>query len=226
MKILPRMTEPAIRLLPTDRLKPRRGHIPIGWARRWRSPLEPTENEMWEPAVTVFVSQKAFVRVCAHAGSDLSNEVGGWLIGKWRADKESGEQFIIVEAILPAPHTRHGSAYLTFTQDTQVALHEELEQRYPGKELVGWYHTHPYIGVFLSEYDTWLHQNFFPELHQVALVIEPYSARGGFFIRQADGSLDPRHYFGFYEIHNRKKRSVVHWRNLSSESEVETRSIK
>jgi hypothetical protein len=51
----------------------------------------------------------------------------------------------------------------------------------------------------------------------VALVIEPYSNRGGFFIRQPDGLLDPRAYFGFYELINRKKRSVVHWRNLKEE---------
>lgn len=116
--------------------------------------------------------------------------------------------------------TRQGSAYLTFTQETQVALHQTLEERFPKKELVGWYHTHPRMGVFLSEYDTWLHRNFFPELFQVALVIEPYSSSGGFFIRQPDGSLDPRRYYGFYELHNRKRRSVVHWRNIFPEAEV------
>jgi proteasome lid subunit RPN8/RPN11 len=175
-----------------------------------------------EPVVSVFVSQRAFVRFCAHAGSDLSNEVGGWLVGKWRADKVTGRQFVVVENSLPATLTRHGSAFLTFTQDTQVALYEALEERFPGKQLVGWYHTHPRMGVFLSEYDTWLHRNFFPEHYQVALVIEPYSATGGFFIRQTDGSLDARRYYGFYELHNRRRRSVMHWRNLYSEAETVT----
>ena len=86
-----------------------------------------------------------------------------------------------------------------------MALYEELKERYPDKELVGWYHTHPRMGIFLSEYDTWLHRNFFPEPYQVALVIEPHSATGGFFIRQPDGSLDPRQYFGFYELYQRNR---------------------
>ncbi len=171
------------------------------------------------PQVSVFVSQRAFVRFSAHAGSDLHNEVGGWLVGKWCADKRSGEQFVVVELILPAPHVRHGGAYLTFTQDTQVALYAQKEQRYPGKDLVGWYHTHPRMSVFLSEYDIWLHQNFFPHPFQVALVIEPYSLQGGFFIRQAGGELDLRRFFGFYELHNRTHRSVVHWRNLFPDCE-------
>ena len=205
------MTDPSIRLMPSDPLRPRRAHIPCQRAWRWRSMVE---DDLLIPGLTVFVTQRAFVRICAHAGSDLQNEVGGWLVGKWRADRQSGVPFIVVEAILPAPHTRHGSAFLTFTQDTQVALYEELRERYPGKELVGWYHTHPRMGIFLSEYDTFLHRNFFPEQHHVALVVEPYSATGGFFIRQLDGSLDPRHYFGFYELYQRNRRSVVHWRNM------------
>jgi len=210
------MTSPSIRLLPTGQPEPRQGYIPNNRAMRWRSP---GEEGVPEPVISVFVSQRAFVRCCAHAGSDLNNEVGGWLVGKWRVDKHTGKEFIVVENILPAPHTRQGSAYLTFTQETQVALHLALEERFPGKELVGWYHTHPRMGVFLSEYDTFLHRNFFPELFQVALVIEPYSASGGFFIRQPDGSLDPRRYYGFYELHNRKRRSVVHWRNIFPEAQ-------
>ena len=164
--------------------------------------------------VSVFVTQRAFVRFCAHAGSDLENEVGGWLVGYWRADRDSGAKYIIIDAILPAPHTRRGEAFLTFTQDSQVALYHLMEERYPGKELVGWYHTHPRMGVFLSGYDAWLHNHFFPEPYQVALVIEPHSATGGFFVRQTDGSLDMRRYYGFFELLNRRKRSVVHWRNI------------
>jgi proteasome lid subunit RPN8/RPN11 len=213
------MNTPNIRLLPPGRPSPRQAHIPDGRALRWRSPYESDELA---PAVQVFVSQRAFVRFCAHAGSDLYNEVGGWLVGKWREDRNSGQQFIVVENILQAPFTRQGSAYLTFTQDSQVALHLALEERFPGKELVGWYHTHPKMGVFLSEYDTWLHRNFFGEHYQVALVIEPYTAVGGFFIRQMDGRLDPRRYYGFYELHNRTRRSVVHWQNFLPEVEVIT----
>jgi proteasome lid subunit RPN8/RPN11 len=214
------MTSPSIRLLPTNgQQEPRKGYLPSSRAMRWQSANE--ENGP-EPVVSVFVSQRAYVRCCAHAGSDLNNEVGGWLVGKWRMDKRTGKEFIVVENILPAPHTRQGSAFLTFTQESQVAMHQALEERYPNKELVGWYHTHPRMGVFLSEYDTWLHRNFFPELFQVALVIEPYSACGGFFIRQPDGSLDARRYYGFYELHNRKRRSVVHWRNIFPQLEVLT----
>jgi proteasome lid subunit RPN8/RPN11 len=208
------MIDPSIHLTPSDIPKPKLAKIPTKNAVYWQSPFEDNDHQ---PSLAVFVTQKAFVRFCAHAGSDLDNEVGGWLIGRWRADQTTGKQFIVVEAILPAKFTRKGSAFLTFTQDTQVALYSEMETRYPKKDLVGWYHTHPKMGIFLSEYDLWLHYNFFQKSYQVALVIEPHSTIGGFFIRNDENHLDDRLYYGFYEIQNRKLGSVVHWCNLSTD---------
>ncbi len=205
------IAEPRIRLSPVATPAPRCSRIPTGRSRRWRSPFDDGRRR---PGVAVFVTQPAYSRCCAHADSDLHNEVGGGLVGKWRADSRTGEQFVVVEAALPARHTRHGSVFLTFTQDSLVALHNDLDESYPGKELVGWYHTHPRMGVFLSGYDLWLHEHFFPEPWQVALVIEPYAALGGFFLRQADGRLDPQRYFGFYELAGNGKQSRVFWNNL------------
>ncbi|HKZ68444.1 MAG TPA: Mov34/MPN/PAD-1 family protein [Anaerolineales bacterium] len=210
-------TESRIRLSPPEVIAPRKSRLPLAAALRW---LSPYEDDRMKPRVTVFVRPKAYVRICAHAGSDLRNEVGGGLVGRWRADARTGEQFIVVEAAIPARHVRHGSTYLTFTQDTLVAMHDDLGERYPNKELVGWYHTHPRMGIFLSGYDVWLHEHFFPELWQVALVIEPHTSIGGIFARQHDGRLDPRRYFGFYELGEDGKGSVVHWGNLSADGAI------
>lgn len=209
------MTESRIRLAPTQAQVPSYSRLPIMRARRWYSPYE--ERDGMVPAVQVYVTQRAYVRFCAHAGTDLDNEVGGGLVGCWRSDPRTRQEFIVVEAVLPAKHTRQGGTFVTFTQDSLVALRDDLEARFPGKQLIGWYHTHPRMGVFLSGYDVWLHEHFFSERWQVALVIEPYSVTGGFFIRQMDGRLDPRNYFGFYELTPNKSRQVVHWVNLESD---------
>jgi hypothetical protein len=70
------------------------------------------------------------------------------------------------------------------------------------------------MGVFLSHYDAWLHNHFFPEPWQVALVMEPYSEAGGFFVRQADGVLEPSRYYGFYELEDDTGETTLHWKNL------------
>jgi len=200
----------SLQVAPADMMEPITTPLPRNKARRWNSPYDTTGLH---PLVSVFVTQPAYSRICVHSVSDLDNEVGGFMVGEWCVD-DKGEQFIVVEHALPARHTRQGSVYLTFTQDSVVDIHDEIDAHYKGKKIVGWYHTHPRMGIFLSHYDTWLHQHFFPEPWQVALVVEPHSASGGFFVRQNNGALDPSRYFGFHELDGHFGRSMVFWTNL------------
>ena len=193
-----------VRVAPPDEIAAAPAKIPSAHALRWWSPYEGPGHE---PTLAVFMTARAYVRCCAHAGSDLEREVGGGLVGGWRRDRATGRPFIVIEAALPARHTRHGRSFLTFTQDSLVDLHEELEARYPQKLLVGWYHTHPGMDIFLSGFDLWLHEHFFPYAWQVALVIEPQARHGGFFVRRPDGQPDPRRYTGFSELLRRQDAS-------------------
>jgi proteasome lid subunit RPN8/RPN11 len=192
---------------------PRRARIPLHRAQRWKAEGENARA----PSLQVFVTQTAFKAINNHANSDLDNEVGGWLAGRWCKDIDTKVEYVVVEALLPAQQVRSGSTFLTFTHDSQVAMLAALEERYAKKGIVGWYHTHPRMGLFLSGYDTWLHDHFFPHPWQVALVVEPHSHTGGFFIRNGKQELDTRLYFGFYELHNRRHESIVDWKNLQLE---------
>jgi proteasome lid subunit RPN8/RPN11 len=196
---------------------PRRARIPLHRAQRW---LAEGENGR-RPGIQVFVTQTAYKAINNHANSDLDNEVGGWLAGRWCRDIDTKVEYVVVEALLPAQQVRSGSTFLTFTHDSQVAMLAALEERYAKKGIVGWYHTHPRMGLFLSGYDSWLHDHFFPHPWQVALVVEPHSHTGGFFIRNGKKELDTRRYFGFYELHNRRHEAIVDWTNLHLEKKPE-----
>ncbi len=212
-----KMSTSHLHVLPSEPLAPPTATMPLSAARRWFSH---DEEPGFSSHLPVFVTQSAYQRLDAHAVSDLEREVGGVLVGDWSLDAATRQQFIVVEAALPARFTRQGSVYLTFTQDSLVDIHAEMDEHFPDKQIVGWYHTHPGMGVFLSPYDTWLHRHFFPEPWQVALVIEPHSTTGGFFIRQMDGVLDAERYFGFYELDGNSGQSVVRWNNLQPGSEA------
>lgn len=200
-----------IRIAPPDILQPHVAKMPLETAVRWQSPHD---GDGLQPTVSVFLNRAAYIRVSVHSCSSDTVEVGGVLVGEWCVDEETDEQFVIVKHALPARHTHQGSVYLTFTQDSLVDLHDQIEKRFEDERIVGWYHTHPRMGIFLSHYDTWLHRNFFPEPWQVALVVEPYSSLGGFFIRQPDGDLDSARYFGFYETDGADGSSIARWQNL------------
>ncbi len=201
-----------VKLTPVDAFYPKAARLPSAHTLSWMSAVEAQEE--LEPSVIVFMTQPAILACAFHAASDLANETGGWLLGKWRMDNRQNQQYVVVDTVLFAEFTRSSSTHLTFTQDSQVAMRRILDEQHPEKELVGWFHTHPRMGVFLSQYDLWLHQHFFPEMWQIALVIEPVSKTCGFFIRTTDGELASRHYFGFTELLGKEGRSVVDWNNL------------
>jgi proteasome lid subunit RPN8/RPN11 len=203
--------DPRIQLAPADQEQPHLGAMPLADTLRWN-----TEDDLAEsaPLISVLVSQQAYLCACLHTGRNLSVEIGGALVGGWYKDPEKDRQFIIVENIMPARFTEQSNIHLTFTQDSLVEFHKVLDEHHQGKRIVGWYHSHPYMGIFLSQYDLWLHDNFFPLTWQVAIVIEPYSRAGGYFIRQEDGSLHPDLHYGFYEMNAVNRGSVVRWTNL------------
>jgi len=71
--------------------------------------------------------------------------------------------------------------YVTFTQDTWEHIYKIKDKDYPDERIMGWYHSHPGFGVFLSDHDTFIHKNFFSSELQVAWVYDPHSDEEGCF---------------------------------------------
>ena len=57
-----------------------------------------------------------------------------------------------------------------------------MDQTFAGKRIIGWYHTHPGFGIFLSPMDLFIQENFFYAVEQVAFVYDPLSNKQGLFI--------------------------------------------
>lgn len=64
---------------------------------------------------------------------------------------------------------------------TWEALAPQLEEIGADRTIVGSYHSHPGVGVFLSPTDMITQQSAFAHPWQIALVIDPQSEEIGFF---------------------------------------------
>jgi proteasome lid subunit RPN8/RPN11 len=127
-------------------------------------------------------------RVCErdvypHVFQNSGREVGGFLIGH---PSVTG-RLPVLSAAIEAVHAAENRADLTFTQDTWEHVHRELARRgEAGERIVGWYHSHPGFGVFLSQHDDFVHRSFFSDPSQVALVIDPVRCQEGLFVWDQD----------------------------------------
>lgn len=158
-------------------------------------PFDDSNLWVWSPAespLLVFMHQRANHFVTRHAYQNADREIGGVLLGDVYSNPEDGVVFPVITHAVPARFATEARGHLTFTHDTWRDLNRYREAYHPEKRVVGWYHTHPGLDIFLSQMDLFIHRNFFREAWQVALVIDPHQDLGGFFV-WADGDLlDPQ----------------------------------
>jgi proteasome lid subunit RPN8/RPN11 len=116
----------------------------------------------------VYIKKDALmgIRNCA---ASSTGEVGGVLIGSAGRDKcVQICDFIEAEDTLSSPRG------VTFTRKAWKGM-RRMARKHRGTNVVGWYHSHPSLGVFLSAADLRLHRAFFGKRYQVAMVIDPKS---------------------------------------------------
>ena len=127
----------------------------------------------------IFLTESLLREVIAWSNTDLGHELGGVFVGDLYSWK--GMPYLEIAGYIKAQDYEHTAASFTFTHDTWSAITREKEQRYNDKLLVGWHHTHPGYGIFLSGMDQFIHRNFFNLAWMFAMVVDPKQETLGFF---------------------------------------------
>lgn len=154
----------------------------------------------------IFLDHKTADAMERHALSDTSVELGGILLGKECVDEATGDPFVWITQALEAKHYANTQASFTYTHDSWEEISRERDRLFPDLDIVGWYHTHPSFGIFLSHHDLFIHQHFFAQPSQVAYVIDPVHQTRGFF-QWRDGGMAQVE--GFYLTASRADRMAL-----------------
>ncbi|GEM_PF-563747 len=109
----------------------------------------------------------ALGKILKHSLTNLEREVIGLLIGKMQ-----GQVLEIWDAVTGEQYGKQG--FVELNEEIQAEIAEKLQKERKGLTIVGWYHSHPGLGVFLSGTDIStqkIYQKLYPKA--VALVIDP-----------------------------------------------------
>ncbi len=116
---------------------------------------------------------------------NFENEIFGYLIGnilEW-----NGKIYVLIEEILFILGAVHSDKFSTAQIEGTAGKYDKRFQRLKKKRendnlrIVGWWHSHPGFGCFLSTTDLKTQEFFFPESYQVALVVDPHKDELEFF---------------------------------------------
>ena len=127
----------------------------------------------------IYISQSAYKAIHNFTKDKLENESGGMLMGYTL--EGAGKTNIIIDGFIEGKHSEATPTTLKFTHETWEYVHSEADKKYPEYKIIGWIHTHPSFGIFLSEYDKFIQQNFFNGENQVAYVVDPIQKTEGFY---------------------------------------------
>ncbi|MFX1490278.1 MAG: Mov34/MPN/PAD-1 family protein [Promethearchaeota archaeon] len=117
--------------------------------------------------------------------NNTDKEIFGYLIGKilkWKS-----KIYIIIQEQLFIEGTVHSHKFSTSQIEGKAGEYEKEFQKLKENKndnnlrVVGWWHSHPGIGCFLSNTDLRTQEYFFPESYQVALVVDPITDEYKFF---------------------------------------------
>lgn len=136
-------------------------------------------GEIENDDVKVYIKQDVYKALEEYAVSDVNHELGTIILGRY--SEEMGKMHVVISDYIIAKYTDASASTLTFTHETWDYVHKEHDEKYPDKKIVGWQHTHPGYGIFLSNYDMFIQENFFNIPFQVAYVIDPVRHLRGFF---------------------------------------------
>lgn len=156
----------------------------------------------------IFVDLDALLDMEDHAKSDMRVELGGVMLGGHFEDDE-GKPFVVVTDTLRAQHYESTKGSFKFTHDTWAEISRRRDAYPASTQMVGWYHTHPDWGVFLSGMDLFICDHFFNKPLDVAYVIDPCRGHRGMFqwTEGVDRKVRPTR--GFYAIASRFRQNEL-----------------
>jgi proteasome lid subunit RPN8/RPN11 len=123
----------------------------------------------------VFLRESCLKQMKHHAKNDVLREQAGILCGQVYID--DGEFYIAVTSAFPV-NAVSDLAHFKFDETSWEEIWGQLDH---SCTILGWYHTHPGMGVFLSATDARTQKQHFSSPWQIAIVIDPVSGQSGLF---------------------------------------------
>lgn len=151
----------------------------------------PLNRSSLPQGLVVFIERSALEGLHDFLAHDVTREHGGVLVGQSFYDPEEKHYFSVIRTAIPAYESEGSSVHLQFTPDTWAFISGIIEESYPEYVVLGWYHSHPGLGVFMSGTDRGTQSAFYSHEWNMAVVVDPIVKKTGWFSGKKCTPLNP-----------------------------------
>jgi len=137
--------------------------------------------------LTLYMMERVARAIDAHVRqrADEGEEALGLLVGDWAEDPGGLPFSVALDA--PTGPLEGSAVSARFTPEGLAEVARTLAGIRYDYVVVGWYHSHPGMGVFMSATDLRTQRAGFPHPHQAALVVDPASGEAAAFANGPGG---------------------------------------
>jgi 26S proteasome regulatory subunit N11 len=129
-----------------------------------------------------------------HVYSSRQVECSGVLFGSPFQTANGKIRFVVVVGSIRHETNQRSIGHITVGTEQIAAVRKESEAKYPDLIPVGWYHSHPGHGIFLSAQDMVIVRSIYNLPWHIALVVDPVHDSAGIFwgseAEKVDGWLE------------------------------------
>lgn len=145
--------------------------------------------------------------------NDMIPEIGGFLMGTYELDPSSGQHRVSLEKFQPITAEAQDLYKVEFGVTAWAEL-ANIQDMHEDLVTIGWFHTHPGHGLFLSQPDLRIHEGFFKSNYQLAMEIDTKSTDldVAFFTRDVNGVI--------YNSRDRISPSWFRWKEFITKEGV------
>eukprot|EP00211_Chloroparvula_japonica_P017039 CAMPEP_0119131478 /NCGR_PEP_ID=MMETSP1310-20130426/10407_1 /TAXON_ID=464262 /ORGANISM="Genus nov. species nov., Strain RCC2339" /LENGTH=303 /DNA_ID=CAMNT_0007122053 /DNA_START=90 /DNA_END=1001 /DNA_ORIENTATION=+ len=147
----------------------------------------PGDKHIVDNAETTHISSLALLKMLKHGRAGVPMEVMGLMLGEF-----VDEYTVRVIDVFAMPQSGTGVSVEAVDAAFQAQMLDMLKQTHRPESVVGWYHSHPGFGCWLSGIDINTQQSF-EALNQraVAVVVDPIQSVKGKVVIDAFRTIDP-----------------------------------
>merc|ERR1711934_597089 len=141
-----------------------------------------------DTAETIYISSLSLLKMLKHGRAGVPMEVMGLMLGEFVDDYT-----IVVKDVFAIPQSGTGVSVEAVDPVFQMKMLEMLKQTGRPEMVVGWYHSHPGFGCWLSGVDVNTQQSFEAlNARAVAVVVDPIQSVKGKVVIDAFRSINPQ----------------------------------
>lgn len=133
-------------------------------------------------SISVYIYKPAYEGMKQHILQDSRNERGGILVGYPFINlQDKNRKFVYIKGHIPTESNNFSVGHFNVSPEELSRARNEMEEKFPGLIAVGWYHSHPGHGVFLSSQDMQIVRSIYNADWQLAFVNDPLQKKDAFF---------------------------------------------